>query len=63
MSNSHVSEPFTAALDAFSRDFVEDTRLEARDALAHIVAMHDRYPDAMLPTPLLAAIEAGRKVL
>lgn len=32
-------------------------------ALAHIVAMADKYPEAALPTPLLAAIEAGRRVL
>ncbi len=44
-------------------EFLEDTRLEARDALAHIVAMADRYPEALLPTPLLAEIEAGRKVV
>lgn len=36
---------------------------ELRAAIAHIVAMADKYPEVMLPTPLLAAIEAGRKVL
>ncbi len=53
--------PLYAEIDRLR--FLEDTRLEARDALEHIVAMADKYPEAMLPTPLLVAIEAGRRVV
>ena len=44
-------------------EFLEDTRLEARDALALIVAARDLNPDALIPTPLMAAIEAARSIL
>ena len=39
--------------------YAEIDRLRAK--LSHIVAMADKYPEALLPTPLLAAIEAGRQ--
>lgn len=51
---------------AFNAQFVAETRLEARDALAHIVAMYDialQDSRTTIPTPLHLAIEAGRKVL
>lgn len=46
-----------------NREFIANTRLEARDALRHIIAMHDAHPETVMPSPLLAAIEAGRLVL
>lgn len=48
---------------AIGREQAERAAKPKIDALAHIVAMADKYPDAMLPTPLMAAIEAGRRVL
>jgi len=44
-------------------EFLEETRLEARDALALIVAARDLDPEALIPTPLMVAIEAARRVL
>ena len=57
---------YAAAGGAFRREFVEDTRLQARDALAAIVAAYDAAladPQAKMPTTLHAAIENARRVL
>lgn len=61
--NAHVAEPFRKTLESFSREFVEDTRLEARDALRLIIATYDAAGAPPIPSPMLAAIEAARKVL
>ncbi len=48
------------------QEFIEDTRLEARDALAAIVAAYDMalaIEGTNIPTPLHAACEAARRVL
>ena len=50
----------------FRREFVEDTRLEARDALEAVVVAYDAAladPQAKMPTTLHAAIENARRVL
>ena len=44
-------------------EFLENSRLEARDALCLIVETLDKHKETMLPTTLIAAIEAGRRVL
>ncbi len=43
--------------------FLEETRLEARDALATIIHAYDAAGQPPIPTPLLAAIEHARKVI
>ena len=57
---------YTAAGGKFRREFVGDTRLEARDALAAVVVAYDAAladPQAKMPTTLHAAIENARRVL
>ena len=44
-------------------EFLQDTSTEARDALRAIVRIARLYPEAMLPTPLTAAILVGAKVV
>ncbi len=44
-------------------EFLADMADDAREALRHIIAMLDKYPEALLPTPLLAAIESGRRLV
>ena len=47
-------------------EFLEDTRLEARDALRQIIAAYDaslNREGAKIPTMLMCAIECGRKVV
>ena len=63
MDNEHVADPFRATLDAFSREFMADTRLEARDALRTIIAARDLAPEVQIPTPLMCAIEAARRIV
>ena len=58
-----MNEIMDMAIENFRREFCEDTRLQARDALRLIVEVAERYPDAMLPTPLAAAIIAAKAAL
>ena len=58
---SHQQPALYAEIDRLR--FLEDTRLQARDALRLIVDTAAKYPDALLPTPLLCAIVAGREAL
>lgn len=47
-------------------EFLEDTRLEARDALQAVIAAYDLAKadaTARLPTSLMAAVEMARRVL
>ena len=44
-------------------EFLQDMADEAREALRHIIAMLDKYPATMMPSPLLAAIVAARKIV
>ncbi len=63
MDNDQVAEPFRKLLNDFNREFLQDSHLEARDALRTIIAAADLTPDAQIPTPLMCAIEAARKVV
>lgn len=57
---------FGGRLDAFNREFVDTTRLEARDALRAIIAAYDKVleqPGTKIPTMLMCAIEIGRSKL
>lgn len=64
--NDHVAEPFRTLLNDFSREFVDTTRLEARDALRAVVSAYDlalKDEQTKIPTYLHAAIENARRVL
>ena len=44
-------------------EFLEDSRLEARDHLRLIVETFEKHPETILPTPLLAAIVSAKEIL
>ena len=53
---------FDQTVDNFRHQFLKQSS-EARDALRCIVAARDLSPDEPIPTPLMCAIEAARKVV
>ncbi len=66
MNYDNSSEVFDAPLGKFQREFLEETRLDARDALSAIIAAYDKAkedPATKIPTILMCAIEVARRKL
>ena len=52
-----------AKAEEFRLHSLQESSTEARDALRSIVRIAKLYPEALLPTPLMAAIYLGAKVV
>ena len=46
-----------------NQEFLQDTRLEARDAAAHVIAMWEAHPETVMPSTLIAALAALREAI
>ena len=62
-SRMDSSELFRQTAETFRREFVADSRLEARDHLRTILAAYAMAGEQPMPTPLVAAIEAAKRYM